>query len=317
MTKNLILGSYGFGNIGDRAILYSVLDNYPGETAVTCFKKTWIKRDVEKIHYWSPRILKKVVESENLVVGGEPVLDSYINNNVNLLSYYILTLLLLGRFTGSKIIFDSIGLYRTNKITRFLIRRINPDKVLVRDKLSAFNVEQLGLKNELVRDPVLRNVRTYRQENLEKISINIRFTGKDIDRTIEDVFTNVVKRLENRYEVNPFTTHPLHRNIGITNSPQTLSDVNALSKIGFDVERETRTVEDLEMELDETDLLIAMRMHSIIFGLNQGIKTIGISYHPKVSELCEEHDIPFLELEELEERKLLDLIESVSQDRST
>ncbi|MFB6190598.1 MAG: polysaccharide pyruvyl transferase family protein [Candidatus Nanohaloarchaea archaeon] len=305
MVENVILGSYGFGNIGDRAILEKVLESYSGETSVTCYNREWIDFDAVKRYYWDPRIVLDVARSDRTIVGGEPVLDPRIDGSVNLLAYYILFMLLLGRLTGSRVILHSIGFYGSNRLTRRLLNLVHPDEITCRDQLSADNMASAGLEPELGYDPVVERTEVETAGEVEKVLVNARDVGNELDIRSRKALEHLVEELQPDYELEGFSTQPVHENPGLSIESEVETDAHILGDTGLGIERQTSSLDEVRTELEDADFLIAYRLHTIIMGVNAGLPVLAVSYHPKVREYCERVGVEYLEHRELNGKKLV------------
>lgn len=311
MTDNVILGSYGFGNLGDRAILENIIEKYEGETTVTCYRKDWIDIDVRKRHYWDPGLVKDVMKSDKVAVGGEPVLDAQVNESVNLLSYYILMILILGRFTGSKVVLEGVGYYQPNLVTRWLLGIADPEEIRCRDRRSLERLEEEGFDPVIVKDPALEETEVADTGDVERILVNVRYVANDeLDSRTEEVFGEVIERLQEEYELTGFSTQPVHDNLGLTVDPDIETDADALETVGLPIERGTSSIEEIREKIASTDMVIAYRLHSVIFALNENVPVLAVSYHPKVRELCERYGVEYIEHSKLSVDRVIERLEN-------
>ncbi|MFB6146022.1 MAG: polysaccharide pyruvyl transferase family protein [Candidatus Nanohaloarchaea archaeon] len=309
MTDKLVLGSYGFGNIGDRAILYSVLDGIDTDYTVSCYRSDLLDIDGRKRNYLDPRILLDAFRADEIIIGGEPVLDSNINGHLNLLSYFLMTVMVFGKITGSKIRLESVGFYNPGLWNSLFLKLVRPESS-VRDGLSRDNLGDLGLEPELKKDPALKNTEPVKTvENPDKVLMNVRYLDNDLDQITDREIPRLLELLAPR-EISGFSTQPIHYNIGITIDREKHSDIETMDNLGIETEVD-ETIQGLEDQVSEADLLIAYRLHSIIFAMNQKTPVIAIAYHPKVNALCDRYGIPCIDLEDLTAEKIVDTLEDM------
>ncbi|MFP4497645.1 MAG: polysaccharide pyruvyl transferase family protein, partial [Vulcanimicrobiota bacterium] len=67
--------------------------------------------------------------------------------------------------------------------------------------------------------------------------------------------------------------------------------------------------------MGEMDLIVGMRLHSLIFALNLGIPVLGLSYDPKVANLMQMLNLPWLSIEGFTREELVNTMAKVYLDR--
>jgi polysaccharide pyruvyl transferase CsaB len=167
MYKILISGYYGFNNIGDEAVLRTVIDNLRNnmdDIDITILSQnpedTREKYGVHAQPRMSlPKIIKAVKSCDMLISGGGSLLQD-TTSKISILYYlFIIRLALLFK---KKVFIYSQGIGPINSsfnraLTARFLKRV--DGIAVRDEKSAQFLQQIGIPGESINvtaDPVLR-----------------------------------------------------------------------------------------------------------------------------------------------------------------
>ena len=162
MKRILLSGYYGFGNVGDEAILTStiktlqlqapgvqiaVLSNEPAETA-----RTYNVRAMHRM--WPHHVLNAISETDLVVFGGGSLLQD--DTSLRSLLYY-LSVIFLAKIMGKPVIVYANGIGPLHsRLGRFLTRvALNTVKdITVRDQESFKELKKIGVNKTLPLRPI-------------------------------------------------------------------------------------------------------------------------------------------------------------------
>ncbi|MDO5062738.1 MAG: polysaccharide pyruvyl transferase CsaB [Peptostreptococcaceae bacterium] len=307
--KVLLSGYFGYENLGDEAILYSIIQELKKMEGVEITAlsadppKTTKKfgvRAAERMKPWS--LIKEVSSCDLLISGGGSLLQDVTSKRSIL--YYIGLLDLAKRIFGKKVMIYSQGIgpvsdpKNRNRVGRSLNRM---DIINVRDHQSKQELIEMGVTKEIsvTSDTVFlldMPDKMIGQEYFKAlgidpqkktIGISIR-PWKEYDDKIVTETKKVVEHLQ-KQDINVLLL-PFHH-------PGDLF----LSKRVMDALEETQNVYLIEKQLNEremlsvianTDMMLSMRLHGLIFGVVCNSYPIGISYDPKIDSLMKELELP-------------------------
>lgn len=302
MKKNktaAVSGYYGFGNIGDEAVLFSILHNLKeidSEIKPVVFSNdpeaTRLKYKVESVNRWSMISVACVLFRSKILISGGGSLLQDVTGVKNLI--YYLGVVVLAKVLNNKVIYyaQGIGPLKTT-VGKMLVKHVTNrvDYVTVRDEFSKKILEEIGVKKppiEITADPVLglnknhidlREGRKVLDEyglpsNASLIGISVRewkeFYGykKAFAKTADEL-------IDKGWKV---VFVPFHL-------PQDLTacrDVINYMKNEAVLLNKHMSAEKLLSLIGNFDLLIGMRLHSLIMSSVMGVPMIGVSYDPKV-----------------------------------
>lgn len=295
MAKIAISGYYGFKNFGDEAIL-SVLVNHLKSlqnSDITVFssdveytEKTYGVKAVKR--FCLKNVLKTIKDCDVLVSGGGSLLQDV--TSLKSLIYYAF-IIAMGLFFNKKVVIFAQGIGPLNSnVAQNIVKNLLKycSYVTVRDENSLKLLEKLGIKSELVCDPIysldiksepqngvvgvqLRDFKTMNQELLQKLALLIvtKFSDKKIEifslQKTQDL--DLCKRFE------------------------------AIVK-SFNPDICTEIVEDdIVNRLSRLEYLIGMRFHAVLVALKCGVKTCAINYDVKVEKIATDAKIPLISMD--------------------
>ena len=295
MAKIAISGYYGFKNFGDEAIL-SVLVNHLKSlqnSDITVFssdveytEKTYGVKAVKR--FCLKDVLKTIKDCDVLVSGGGSLLQDV--TSLKSLIYYAF-IIAMGLFFNKKVVIFAQGIGPLNSnVAQNIVKNLLKycSYVTVRDENSLKLLEKLGIKSELVCDPIysldiksepqngvvgvqLRDFKTMNQELLQKLALLIvtKFSDKKIEifslQKTQDL--DLCKRFE------------------------------AIVK-SFNPDICTEIVEDdIINRLSRLEYLIGMRFHAVLVALKCGVKTCAINYDVKVEKIATDAKIPLISMD--------------------
>lgn len=300
MKKILISGYYGFNNIGDESVLrtlihslrtklddieITVLSQNPADTAE---KYSVISRNRMSI----PAIFRSIRECDLLISGGGSLLQDATTKRSILYYLFIIRLALL---FGKKVFIYSQGIGPINsafnrRLTAACLKKTHG--IVVRDELSKRLLCEIGVPEERIcvtSDPVIRLEKASKAKGLELLAeegcalepgrltigwvIKDRGTGSAFAREIK----KCVEWLSDEYGADSVLI-PFHYE-------QDLSVAEAISEQMDGRARHLRKKhlsDDMLSIIGNMDLLVGVRLHSLIYAAVMGVPMIGISYDPKI-----------------------------------
>ncbi len=347
MTKEkgaIICGFYGNYNLGDEAMLagminilrkeqddlsFTVLSNDPDDT-----KKRY---SVESIHRFGRKFsiqrFLRILQSQYFILGGGDLLRDSVESPVAINWLRILEKALLLR-RRTMVMGVSVGEIWRPETQAFIPKILNQvDLLTVRDIKSKTKLEKLGVSKTIhvISDLALETL----PENLSKhirpssqpiqVGISVRHLsnrGRSIDvNTYHNLLHEIASVADFLVEQYGATVHFLpFRTEKETNHATDDDYVSILNLIGYSrhsakfvVHRYFESLENLTGLISTLDLMIGMRLHSLILSAGLGVPIVAAEYDSKVRGFMEEigqsqHSIP---LDCFDKTRLLPLIENI------
>jgi len=295
MYKIMLSGYFGFNNLGDEAILASMVNmikraDQEAEITILSHKPelTAKKHRTDSIYRYNLfNILSRMRSSNIFISGGGSLLQD--KTSFKTVPYY-LGLIFLAQIFKMRTIFFAQGVGPVkNKLYRYLIKKVlkNVDYLSVRDENSKKFLISIGIneKNiEVIDDPVYATKPAIikQRQNLEtkKIGVSVRDWGSNRYLKILSEFLNSL----NKNEDLSITIIPFHEGKDIKISRKLFE----LLEAEVEIIEYTDNVKQINDLYSSFDMFIGLRLHSLIFAAVNHIPFIGISYDPKVSSLIEE-----------------------------
>lgn len=301
MTRILISGYYGFNNIGDESILKAVVDalnkEIPG-VAITVLSKTPSqtseKFKVDSVDRKSPfKVLKALGKTDLLISGGGSLLQDVTSKRSIL--YYLMVMWGAMFFRRPIFIYSQgIGPIKgklNRKLTASTLKKAKG--IVVRDESSKDFLIEIGLDKDKVKvaaDPVLRLPKAGLEEGLKILKNEgfVRDPGKTVvgfaikERDIKSPFVDELEKavralsLEKNCQVVLIPFH-FDEDVAVINELK-----ERLGPLVYTVKNKYLTEEMLSI-IGNMDLLIGVRLHSLIHASIMNVKMIGISYDPKIN----------------------------------
>lgn len=303
MYKILISGYYGFHNIGDEAVLRCVTERLG--SAVQDVDLTILSNDPadtrEKYHVNSiPRmnpfkVLRAITKTDMLISGGGSLLQD-VTSRFSIL--YYLTIIFLALLLKKRVFIYSQGIGPIqSKFSRFLTGKLlkRVDGIAVRDEKSAKLLEEIGIPPDSISvtaDPVLRlekaDMATGR-DILASLGIDRRsgrllvgWAVKDAGKQFLDEIEKSVRYLKKAYNADSVLI-PFHYE-------QDAKVIKALAgRLGDNAYyvTEKHLTDEMLSIIGNLDLLVGVRLHSLIYAAVSDVPSIGISYDPKIDAFLE------------------------------
>lgn len=316
---NITIANWAGVNTGDDAIFSALLNLI--QTKVSRKAKIFVLADNDKLiktkydvidavrifEYYKPKKLLKVIrflhESDLVIYGGGDIVSGNIQS---------ITFIGLAKLLGLPVMYCGVGAVPIkSRFVRFLFKIVSNhvDLVTVRDEKSKHILNDLGINKPpiyvtgdlaLALQPADSNriSQILKNEGIDrnvKIGVNIRpydsmysfYTSKGLDlNKIAEVCDNIIIKYNAQIIFFPMVTKERTKNY----HDNIESDDEISTKIVGAMENSGDTIilnseykpEEISGLLGQMDLVIAMRLHTLLLALIRGIPIIAINYAPKI-----------------------------------
>ncbi|MCR8745430.1 polysaccharide pyruvyl transferase CsaB [Romboutsia lituseburensis] len=289
--KVVISGYYGYNNVGDEAILKSIITALRNENSnidivvlsndVDYTEKTY---NVKAINRWKMvDIYKELRKSDGLISGGGSLLQDVTSNRP--VKYYT-GIIALAKLAKKPVFIYAQGVGPINnstnkKITKYFMQKSN--YIALRDEDSKNLVKSIGVTKqiEIVPDPVMG----FEIENFDSdlcndygdsfVSISVREWTKATTDFLGKVAKTCDELVDKGYEVVFLPMHGEH-------DDKISKQVVQMMKNNAHVFPYDTSIEEKILCIKKSKLMIGMRLHALIFAASVNTPMIGISYDPKI-----------------------------------
>jgi polysaccharide pyruvyl transferase CsaB len=318
-SRTIVLsGYYGYGNSGDEAVLQSILlaleeqgrqQGLRIEPLVLSAnpEETSQMYGVRSAHRLKPlEIFRAIRQSDGLISGGGSLLQDATGKFS--IPYYT-GIAGLAQLLGKPVFIYSQGIGPVNRKVYYpMIRRVfnRAAYVSVRDEESAELLRLIGVhseKIEVVPDPVMGLPAKQPQENVEfrkgkereasVVGVSVRYWNED-----RSDLAQIAKSLDLMIQHYEHSGSPLEIRFLPFHMP---SDQNASEEVirmmsrgeysGIQMRSSAMAPQDMLAEVSDCDILIGMRLHSLIYAASQQVPPVGISYDPKIDQFLNRLDM--------------------------
>ncbi|WP_137792013.1 polysaccharide pyruvyl transferase CsaB [Bacillus sp. E(2018)] len=300
--KVVLSGYYGFNNIGDEAILLSIIsalkEQKPDiEIVVLSNDPEFTKRTygVDAINRWQIKeVLAVLKTSDGLISGGGSLLQD--KTGMKSIPYYT-GIMMLARMAGKPFFIYAQGMGPIDKtvsqiLTKMMLKKAG--KITLRDTGSIQLLKEIGLRNdmELVPDPVLgfhlkeAKSEWYVQQGFTKpvLTVSVREwpTTKDFKSKVAEALDDFILK------GNEVVFIPMHDKHDDDTSREILGKMKQKAWIApYDA-----SIEEKVSIIGLSDMLLAMRLHALIFAGIMNTPFIALSYDPKIDAFSEQANQP-------------------------
>lgn len=293
MKKILISGYYGFDNFGDEAILGVLINHLRGNDITVLSsnpEKTGRTHNVNSLNSFNPKlIVERLPKFDMLISGGGSLLQNVTSNKS--LFYYCGLINIMASLKKDVVIFaQGIGPVKGfwgKLIVKSALKKCK--YISVRDVKSQELLKSWGIESNLVCDPIF-DLNLPTPKRTRKVGIQLRKFASLTDELFDEIIKQVALKFSDR-EIELICFQD--------SEDEGISKVflNKLKKknptINANIIKNLTNKEVIE-KVSEYDYLIGMRFHACLLGLKYGIKTLAISYDPKVETLAKNANIPYL-----------------------
>ncbi|SCZ80782.1 polysaccharide pyruvyl transferase CsaB [Acidaminobacter hydrogenoformans] len=296
----LISGYYGFGNIGDEAILDTMVKRI--QSAVPEAELTVLSANPERtrslygiraVERARPlKVLRAVWSCDTLISGG----GSLIQDVTGRLSiHYYLMILMAASLLGKKVMVYSQGIGPIQKpvnrvLTKWVLNRA--DIITVREENSKKDLIQMGIRSEklfVTADPVIDMAcpgKALGENLLKAAGLNENSTQKRVafalrskdfrEQGAYDALCEVVNALLRERCAVIFVPFHFSEDLEVIRRLK----VDFGDKIYTLVER--HAIQEILSVIHSMDLLVGVRLHALIFSAVAGTPLLALSYDPKI-----------------------------------
>lgn len=318
----VISGYYGFGNAGDESVLDGIVkllkENHEDNIVVLTSDIEYTTKnhpDVKPIsRYKIPEIIKYLKEADLFISGGGSLLQNVTSNKS--LMYYLAIIKLAQRFCRKSIIFSQgvgpiIGVKWLKNSVDIMSKM---DYISVRDADSYNMLFNLGLMAELTTDPAYYcdNDIDKAKEILEKYNLkDTPYVGISLRHYKDDNWMYDVKRalcdISDRYPDMKFLNIPFQ-------APDDFIELNAPNVININEALSFRTVKAL---IAMSEMIIGVRLHSLIFASAASVPFITLNYDPKNLAQANKYGLYSAKIRHIEKNELVENFCEMYDNRDT
>lgn len=320
MAKRIVLsGYYGFDNLGDEAVLQSIIRNLrevePGVELIVLSANPQVTADrygVEARDRWNMKeVFKALRWSDLLISGGGSLLQDVTSSKT--IPYY-LGVVGLARALGKKVAFYAQGVGPIEgkfgrRLTRLVANGIQ--LITVRDQKSYQLLKEIGVKKprmEVTVDPVI-SLEPHQPVNDEfRKIIRLKERCQKEERPLigiaprpwqglkgfQEALIESAKRLQEEREAEILFI-PMHYDMDLPLCREMAEQIP-----GAQVLTDKYLPDQLLAAYQQLDFLVGIRLHALIFAAAVDLAHLGISYDPKVDGFLKRiDDQPVASIEEL------------------
>jgi polysaccharide pyruvyl transferase CsaB len=315
-VRILVSGYYGFGNVGDEAVLGAMVEGFrqdlPESEITVLSAAPRLTAELNQVGSVSrfdlPGILREMRKSDVVVSGGGSLFQDATSNRSFL--YYI-GIVWLAKLLRKKVMVFAQGFGPLRKrfnrwLARLVLNRV--DLITLRDEDSLAELGKIGVKRPPVRvtgDPTALLEVEDKSEGrkilgLEGIPLNKPLIGVSVrsiphpPRSEEQCFKLLAEKLDSLSVDHGFL--PVFLLFQCPEDMRQASRVMGLMKEkSYAVFRICRPEEMLAL-FSQFELVVGMRLHSLIFAAMSGVPMLGLSYDPKVEAFMRFVGQPFVRI---------------------
>lgn len=318
----IISGYYGYGNSGDEAVLHAILQSLRKECEKAGIsvapivlsinpQATSLMHGVKAIHRFNIRqILKNIRRCDGLISGGGSLLQDITGRMT--IPYYLSVIKLAQWFGKPTFIYaQGVGPIETKSFYPF-IRYIyrNCEYISVRDRESGELLQEIGIdpaRIDIVSDPAMGIAAGSRTDSRDAavhtagdvhepgdshhadsadaerpmlIGVSVRFWHphrEDLQRLAAALTMILDAEPRARLRFLPF-----HLPNDTEASRYVIEQLRPEHRERADIYSEAVYPQEMLEQVSRCDLLIGMRLHSLIYAAANGVPLLGISYDPKI-----------------------------------
>ncbi len=310
-TKLLIAGYHGFGNCGDEAILQAMVTNIralPIDLEITALSNkpdfTKTEYNVNSVQRFSLfAVLGAILKSDVVLSGGGTLLQD--GTSTRSLLYY-LSIIKTAKLFGKRVMVYANGIGPVNGArNRRLVKKVlsSVDVITLREKLSEADLRSIGVTRDdvtVTADPAftLKSVSAENAESIFKaeniplnkggmVGVSVRAWNKA--KYGDDFVVKIAKACDDLAKKGKtIVLLPMEYPRDLEISQKVIDN---MSEKAYMFKKRYTPSEILGL-VGCFDLMISMRLHTLIFAAVKNVPMLGVIYDPKVEYYLQELDMP-------------------------
>ncbi|HSI65816.1 MAG TPA: polysaccharide pyruvyl transferase CsaB [Planococcus sp. (in: firmicutes)] len=293
----VLSGYYGFDNVGDEAILFAIIQSlkeyHPGVNLTVLSnnpEKTASSYKVDAVNRWNFNEVRKALKaSDCLISGGGSLLQD--ETGLKSITYYS------GVMKIAQVLKKPVFIYAQgmgpvkSRINRKIMKHVlqRSEMITVRDKQSKSFLESIGVTKpiQLVPDPVMAidasdfisGMNKPADSDKRVISVSVRKWTED-QSYLNKVASALDGLVANGHEILMVPMHGKHDH-------ETSQNVVGMMKHGAEIFPYDSSIEEKMAAVKESDVLLGMRLHALIFASVGNTPFVALSYDPKIDSFAE------------------------------
>ncbi|WP_341322362.1 polysaccharide pyruvyl transferase CsaB [Solibacillus sp. FSL H8-0523] len=326
----VLSGYFGFDNVGDEAILLSmitslrklqpeveltVLSNNPAHTSSTY--------GVKAINRWKLKEISSILKrADGLISGGGSLLQD--QTGMKTIPYYC-AIMYLAKYHKKPVFVYAQGMGPINHsisqmITRKTLNKV--DQITLRDEASRQLLVDIGVKKpmSIVPDPVIGlNPTDFRSSWLDYqafeagfVAVSVRDWPSEVDFK-QKIADSLSRLAQAGHQIVFIPMHDEHDEKASFQMAQMVPEKTLVAPGNL-------TIEEKIAIIGQADLLIGMRLHSLIFAAIQTTPFIAISYDPKIdafAAIANQPNIGHVERDDWDGKQLFEQAQTMLQARES
>jgi len=306
----ILSGYYGFMNIGDDALLDSIINNLKSiehDLKILILSRNPIETTkiigVDSISRFNLfNIISTMLRSDLFIYGGGTLIQE--STSTRSLLYYLGTMY-LAKLLGLKTMLYANGVMLLKKkfnimVTRFVMNKI--DLITLRENTSLLPIKALNISKPrilITADPAVTTYPCSKEKVLEifkkeSIPLNKKYIGicvrdwKGYENTFSKVIASFLETLYKEQEIIPVFI-PMQRKY--IDDFQLSKNIAKLLSVESYILSQYYSAEETMGVIGEMNVLLGMRLHSLIFATCCTVPPIALVYEPKVSSFMDYVDL--------------------------
>ncbi|MFD1929320.1 polysaccharide pyruvyl transferase CsaB [Sporosarcina siberiensis] len=324
--KVVISGYYGFDNIGDEAILYAIIQSlrkmHP-DLEVTVLsnnpKVTAERYHVKAVDRWKLKdVVRAIKMSDGLVSGGGSLMQD--ETGFRTIPYYA-GIIKIAKFYRKPVFIYAQGMGPFNhKLSRLIVKNaLKNTTITVRDNDSKHLLQQIGIKEsiDIVPDPVLgidlvqQSSEWFTSQQFTKPVVTVSVRDWPTTNTYKQKLAQALSFIGKQgYQI---VFIPMHGTYDLTTSKEIVNLMDSESKIA---PHDASIHEKIAM-INESEVLIGIRLHALIFAAVVNTPFLPLSYDPKIdsfSEICGQPLVGSIEKDDWDTEDLTNMFTKMTND---